>query len=554
MLYFCVLTNPHFCMFRGIFLFIGLFYSSSFYCWGQTTGSVVRDSSFERHSEGRAISPKKAAIIADSSNPTLPIAHFLGGVRFAIIDMTEPEQKQIDASGSIFLKNFADYLKGLGIEQTAYTTAAKKDLLSKIPSLCDVVKVQVKSTYLKSIFNDHHILFESCLGDTFSFSSNENIYNDQFLIDKMFTLWETMYAQKSVYNAKNKLQLHTRPTTWQQASLQNYLMISTDPVEGIYERLMLDNAKDATRYVIALVKNPDNNGYNALYISGASNHADWLPYEIIAEITPSATQNLFPVKWYLPDKSLDDNVYMSADAIGVLHFSFSKGDDAETRKYFKTFPKRNIADISPMATGSGVAISKLGYIVTNYHVVEGGTVFEVQGKQNGVVKTYNATLVRQDVASDLAILKINSFDFKELPELPFSLRTSLAAKGEEVFTLGYPLSKQLGAEVKYTTGNISSESGFQGDVSCYQTSVAVHPGNSGGGLFDTQGNLVGFVRAKLADSETITYAIKARNVLNLIDLLPERINLPEKNTLQGKPITEQIAALENFVFFIRVYN
>lgn len=526
-------------------------------CWGQT--HAKSDTSIMRHTQGRITPsstppPKKAVVIADSTNPNLPFNTFLGGIRYALIEMNPEEQKMVDQKGSVFLRNFADYLKNLGIQHTAYTSAAKADLLRKAASLCDIVKVRVQSSLLKDIFIDHSINFESCMGDVFSFKSDESIYNDQFLIDKMFTLWETMYNNKNTYNEQNRLQLHTRTTNWQHQNLQDYLTSSPDPLEGIYERLLLDNAKDATRYAISIVKNTSNNGYNALYLGGASNYNDWQPYEIIAEIIPSATQNLFTVKWFLPDKTIDDSVYMSADAIGVLHFSFSRGNDAETRKYFKTFPKRNNNDISPIATGSGVAITSSGYIVTNYHVVEGGTVFEVQGKQNGVLKTYNATLIKQDVASDLAILKINSFDFKGLNNIPFSLRTSLAMKGEEVFTLGFPLSKQLGSEVKYTTGNISSESGFQGDVSCYQTSVAVYPGNSGGGLFDTQGSLVGFVRAKLADADAITYAIKARNVLNLIDLLPEKIALPEQNLLQGKAITEQISILENFVFFIRVYN
>lgn len=532
-------------MLRPLYTLILLLYSG--YCLSQS----AEDTAKMRHTV--SISTKKAVINAEQNNHSLSLPTFLRGVRYATIEMNEEEQAVIDAKGSVFLKNFADYLKGIGIEYVAYTTTDKKKMLQTVASLCDIVRVTVKSGLLKDTFIGHRLSFESCVGDKFDFSSETPIYNDQFLIDKMFSLWESMYNQKNEYHEKYRLSLYSRPTAWQYDSLKNYLQATTDPIEGIFERLLLGNANDRTRYTIAILKNKTGNGYEVLYLKGATNYTDWLPYELIGEIFPSATHNIFSVRWYLPDKTLDDQVYMSVDAVGVLHFSFTKSEQ-ETRRYFKTFPKRDLPQVSPSSTGSGVAISSAGYIITNYHVVEGGTIFEVQGKQNGVPKTYNATLVAQDIGSDLAVLKINSFDFKTLPPVPFTLKTTLAIKGEEVFTLGFPLSKQLGTESKYTTGNISAESGYQGDPSSYQTSVSVHPGNSGGGLFDKQGNLVGFVRAKLADTETITYAIKARNVMNLLDLLPESIEIPVNNTLKDKPLEEQIPILENFVFFIRVYN
>ena len=69
------------------------------------------------------------------------------------------------------------------------------------------------------------------------------------------------------------------------------------------------------------------------------------------------------------------------------------------------------------------------------------------------------------------------------------MNTTTSEVGEEVFVLGYPLTATMGDEIKLTTGVISSKSGFQGDISQYQISAPVQPGNSGGPLFDSKGNI-----------------------------------------------------------------
>jgi S1-C subfamily serine protease len=68
--------------------------------------------------------------------------------------------------------------------------------------------------------------------------------------------------------------------------------------------------------------------------------------------------------------------------------------------------------------------------------------------------------------------------------------------GSNVFALGYPMALSLmGEEVKFTDGKISSKTGFQGDITTYQISVPIQPGNSGGPLFDYDGNIVGITNA-----------------------------------------------------------
>lgn len=145
---------------------------------------------------------------------------------------------------------------------------------------------------------------------------------------------------------------------------------------------------------------------------------------------------------------------------------------------------------------SGTAFAlKDGYIVTNYHVVDRAksiVVFGVKGQANN---GYNAEVFASDKNNDLAIIKIVDNGFNGFGHIPYSINTRMLDVGEDVWVLGYPLTKYLGNEVKLTNGIVSSKSGYRGDVSTYQISAPVQPGNSGGPLFDSKGNVVGIVNA-----------------------------------------------------------
>ena len=93
-----------------------------------------------------------------------------------------------------------------------------------------------------------------------------------------------------------------------------------------------------------------------------------------------------------------------------------------------------------------------------------------------------------------------------------------------------------------------------GDVTNYQTTTPIQPGNSGGPLFDSNGNLIGINSSKLVaeDIDNVSYSIKTIYLLPLIDALPETIDLPNSNFLQGKSFPQQFKVLENYVTLIRV--
>lgn len=155
-----------------------------------------------------------------------------------------------------------------------------------------------------------------------------------------------------------------------------------------------------------------------------------------------------------------------------------------------------------MASGSGVLISADGYIVTNYHVVDESTGLTVTLNDK---KDYKAKIVGTDPSSDLAVIKIEG---SNLPFLSFANSDDVHL-GQWVLAIGYPLN----LETTVTSGIVSAKSRNIGInnrnsstpvESFIQTDAAVNPGNSGGALVNTNGDIIG-INSAIA-SPTGSYA------------------------------------------------
>ena len=174
--------------------------------------------------------------------------------------------------------------------------------------------------------------------------------------------------------------------------------------------------------------------------------------------------------------------------------------------------------------GSGVIIHGDGIIVTNNHVIEGASSIYVR-LTNG--NTYEAYLRGTDEDNDIAILKITPRETLTVAKLGYS---GALAYGEDVFAIGNPLG-QLGGTV--TEGIISAlsrevrmEDGAV--MTLLQTSAAINSGNSGGGLFNMAGELIGVVNAKYSATgvEGLGFAIPVDTALRSIDLLLDHGYIP----------------------------
>lgn len=203
--------------------------------------------------------------------------------------------------------------------------------------------------------------------------------------------------------------------------------------------------------------------------------------------------------------------------------------------------------------GSGFFIDGNGYIATNYHVIDGASEIEVDFIKDNQKQSCKAKIISSDKQNDLAIIKIEDDKFKPYLKLPYSFKTTITDVGSNVFALGYPMALTvMGEEVKFTDGKISSKTGFQGDITTYQISVPVQPGNSGGPLFDYDGNIIGVVNAKIMAADNVSYAIKLTYLKNLIDVIPDKLILPNDITISQKTLTEKIKILSNYVVLIKI--
>ena len=164
-------------------------------------------------------------------------------------------------------------------------------------------------------------------------------------------------------------------------------------------------------------------------------------------------------------------------------------------------------------------ISNNGHVVTNHHVVDGCG--EIQGNLSGEAPV-KLRLVSGDETNDLALLQAPSA-FKEVAVI----RDKAIRPGDSIVAIGYPYHGLLTSDFTVTTGIVSSLSGVLNDTRYLQISAAVQPGNSGGPLLDTGGEVVGMVAAKLNAlkfakatgniPENINFAIKTGALRDFLD-------------------------------------
>jgi S1-C subfamily serine protease len=139
-------------------------------------------------------------------------------------------------------------------------------------------------------------------------------------------------------------------------------------------------------------------------------------------------------------------------------------------------------------SGTGFVVSTNGHIVTNHHVVE-GCVGDIKGNLTGEAAMV-LRVVSRDANNDLALLQAPSTTtFKDFARI----RDRSIRSGDSVVAIGFPFHGLLTSDFTVTTGIVSSLSGLHNDSRFLQISAAVQPGNSGGPLFDTTGQIVGVV-------------------------------------------------------------
>jgi serine protease Do len=210
--------------------------------------------------------------------------------------------------------------------------------------------------------------------------------------------------------------------------------------------------------------------------------------------------------------------------------------------------KANAPAFNPKTVATGFLINGRGFMITNAHVVMNSKnirVFNTKGEQ------FNAFVVRLDPMKDVAIIKIDDSQFKPVANLPYGISRTMADIAEPVFTLGFPRN-----EIVYGEGYMSAPTGYKGDTLSCQISVPANPGNSGGPVFNHNGEVIGILSARESDAEGATFAIQSKYIYKVIDELKknplyENLRISSKSSLAGVDKVQQVKKIQEYIFMVK---
>lgn len=226
---------------------------------------------------------------------------------------------------------------------------------------------------------------------------------------------------------------------------------------------------------------------------------------------------------------------------------YNKNIDSMVAIHVESVTPSIFGDYVSAGSGSGFIISEDGYVLTNYHVIEGATTINVV-MANG--KEYQAKLIGSEADNDIAVLKLETED----KFVPVTLgKSENVVIGEEVVAIGNPLGELT---FSITKGIVSAvDRDIQLDnftaVDMFQVDCAVNQGNSGGPIFNMYGEVIGIVSAKYA-SETIEglgFAIPIDDVTSILPDLIEHGKVINKSYMgvQVTDITAEMISQYNMV-------
>lgn len=204
--------------------------------------------------------------------------------------------------------------------------------------------------------------------------------------------------------------------------------------------------------------------------------------------------------------------------------------------------------------GTGFLIDSKGYLVTAAHVVKNARHVKVQN----TLGEYDARIVQMDPHADLALLKIDDTAYHPFNGLPYGISKTGAELGEELFTLGYPRP-----DIVYGKGYLSARTGFQGDTTTYQITIAANPGNSGTPVLNNDGEVIGIVSSIQQNAQGMVFAVRSKNIFQALDSMKtdstlqktdstlSHLHIPLNSSLKGLDRQQQIRRIEDYIFIVK---
>jgi S1-C subfamily serine protease len=257
---------------------------------------------------------------------------------------------------------------------------------------------------------------------------------------------------------------------------------------------------------------------------------------------------------------------ITALTISALVWAFAPKNNSQTevlgRKLEQMEKKQQVSDaevirlknqlttkpIEFKSGGTGFMIDGKGYIVTNAHIVrKSKNVYVLNHKGD----EFRARIIKMIPEKDLAILKIEDDNFKPVSPLPYTIRKSSTDVAEPVYTLGYPRN-----DIVYSEGYLSAKTGFNGDTLTCQLGIAANRGNSGGPVFNQEGEVIGVISARDVESQGVTFAIQSKYIFDAIDQLKkdtsyQSLKLPARSAVKGMNKKDQVKKIQDYVFMVK---
>jgi serine protease Do len=229
---------------------------------------------------------------------------------------------------------------------------------------------------------------------------------------------------------------------------------------------------------------------------------------------------------------------------------------AQGYKLNKIDNKLNSTETPPSFSrgGTGFLVDGKGYLITNAHVVKNATQVEVQNS----LGEYHARIIQLDRQADLALLKIEDTNYHAFNSLPYGISKNSVELGEDVFTLGYPRP-----EIVYGKGYMSAETGFQGDTTTFQLTIAANPGNSGTPVLNNDGEVVGMVSSTQQNAQGMVFAVRSKNIFQALDAMRSdstlqasdsalsHMKIPTNTFIKGMDRKLQVKRLEDYIFIVK---
>lgn len=324
-----------------------------------------------------------------------------------------------------------------------------------------------------------------------------------------------------------------------------------NPVEGIYQSY----GDNAFKFRVAILESMVKGSYVAIMLDVNMDMCHMLQGDMLFQLCSLDDIN-YVGTWKNTNNITaqfdGNNFFLHNGKLNDIYVKVYPQKEAKLRKDIQTNSKMKNETLLPKFTGSGVMISS-NIIATNYHLIKNATKIDITFHTSAGECTYQGSVLITDIQDDLALLTIQGTESKDNFSIPYNISYEVREVGTHIFTMGYPLAKELGENLKTTDGIISSQTGYKGDISTYQISAPIQPGNSGGALFDLNGNLIGITCAGLPSADNIGYAIKSFYLRNLIEAASIKINYKKEQKESPINLSTLVKKYSPFIGYIKVY-